>query len=1460
MMLVLMAACTNELDGPEPKLSGPDQASTSPSFVCNEQLESWVDLDGEAFSPLVIDTIDKEKDFSVTLPVVTLSHSSGIDGESGSGSDTVLSSVHGQAREDGDIVWVDAGRLRFRVRPDHALAPGVYDITVENANGQVITQTDAFGVLPRPTVTAIAPDLTCVAQSDRNVTITGTGFLVRGGELPSVHIGTQAYAATSAQDCRDLPAIFGDYQLCGELSALIDDSALDAGIHQVTVLNIEPAACESLDSEDNIGFVVVDPPTVSSVIPDPICSQLGYEEIRVHGEGFIAVNGEHGEELPTVTVGNQTYTATSVAGCSSVEGASNPSAQTCTELTFGIASGDHQAALSGDDLFAHVSVVVTNPDPVGCESTEEVSLTVVPSPEVTEVAENPTCADGSEISLVVSGRGFLKIGDELPQVQIGEAIYDALSVDDCETVEGPEAATQSCTEVHVTIPAGELTEAGEYDVIIINPAPAACPSSTLATLWVLGPPNISTVDPAAICGDAAFDGAVTLTGDMFLQVGEEWPSVEVNGVAVNVDALTGCESLDHPTLDIQSCTELTLVIPEALRVVDMDISIVNPAPADCGEASYAILYTLPPDVQVVTPLRVCNAGGTIQLDGDNFQDGMTVSLGDQVAGDVVVDQNGTRAVATFDGGLAAGLHDVIVTNPTGCTYTHDEQVRVVTGPRPFFVDPSVTYNQMATQVTIYSSGLHGGTVAEVILIDPNGLEIPLSFSVDMDRPNTVQAIIPANSLPEGMEIGEFGLQLTDDVNCSEMTHGLVTITDILSVAVADIAPPFGGKDETTGVVVTAADPAPENHTQFVATPRVYLNPSSPEAGDLARELRGLQFIDEVQLNGLVTSGLRVGDYDVIVVNPDGTVGVLEEAFEVTENPPPFIDSVTPGSWSNQETTLAVTVEGVNFSTPEVEVYCSNGTTTKTPNNITVTGSTSTSISLTIDSSNLDHLSVCYIRVTNDDGTWGEYAPISAINPAGNFVQFQQAPASSNLLEARRAPVAFSGLPARTSRFIYAIGGDDGTPANAKMTGEYAALDRFGAPQTWMSLPYDLPEGRTLSQGVRINDFVYLVGGHDGTGPTAEVHRALVLDPLDVPRVTNLEFDIDESTDPDGLDVGVYYYRVAAVLSTNDPANPGGETLASDPQPVRIPFEGITLTLSWTGPPSGATVEEYRVYRSLVADDAYGTESLIASLPGATTSFIDDGSETPLAGAEPLRLGMLGMWHHVADLNTARHSHGVSVATDPEEDLEAASTHYIYAVGGHDGAVRLADYEFLTVDVVGPRIQAVGALATEGGTNNISSAREQLAVVTAHSQNTAGITEPNIIALGGMSNTAQNQTRIDIATVLPGGMLSPWREQGGGMQIYRSGYGSAVANSNLVVAGGHNAGPSANADKSGITCVTGDCEQAALSGSSSLSNVNMRARYLMGYVSTGGLFYMIGGYSGASTISDTVDYSVLGGTL
>jgi hypothetical protein len=809
----------------------------------------------------------------------------------------------------------------------------------------------------------------------------------------------------------------------------------------------------------------------------------------------------------------------------------------------------------------------------------------------------------------------------------------------------------------------------------------------------------------------------------------------------------------------------------------------------------------------------------------------------------------------------------------------------------FYADPPVVFAGIDTQITVYASGLVEAP-RKVALISPSGDELDLSDSMvfDEDRPGRVEVVVPS-----GLEPGAYDV-VVDDGDGEAVLPGGLGVTDELALALRAIEPPFAGAGLVTGIELRAVEDGDlgAGQVQFARTPRAYL---SPVAGGVARELGAVSFQSPRRLSGVIPGDLPAGDYDVIVVNPNGEVGLLSGGFTITAEPPPVVDLVSPGTLERADN-QATTLFGSGFRDPEVQFTCrlSDGETFVVLEDEVVlgevrTGANPQEIDIVVDAGPLDQGTVCVVRVTNSDETFFDFSAVNIANPAAaqNALAFSAGP---SLNTPRRAPAAAGVRASSAARFIYAIGGDDGSAEGAFDTIEAASVGLFGDLGAWFELPIRLPAPRSFARAVTIaDDHVYLVGGFDAQAgeTTASALRAKVLDPADRPTISDVSLQLGD----DGLAPGTWYYRLSAVVAEGSPQDPGGgEILASDPRVVRIPDidlvdgldDELQVILRWDEIPEAV---EYRIYRTAQPDQASGDELLIASLdptePEFEPVFVDDGLAVDPAAIAPLPLGCTGVWHEVGPLATARQAHGLTAAREPGEvdDVETRDgTVHIYAVGGQDGAGDdLASVERLSVSIDGRGNQVVaGGWEAETGLDSdpgqTAAARRNLEALTANALTASSTGDRTFLyALGGTSGGAANAV-VQAVEVLAGGALADTWQSGGtsspripSMTPARQAYGAALANNHLYAVGGTelntaDGGVKAQICDQGVsTCPAGDQDAPSLDQWSNLSeSLNMTSRAFMGKAVQSSFLYLVGGIdpNAGDAVLDSTAQTVLGG--
>ncbi|MFO0579870.1 MAG: IPT/TIG domain-containing protein [Polyangia bacterium] len=844
----------------------------------------------------------------------------------------------------------------------------------------------------------------------------------------------------------------------------------------------------------------------------------------------------------------------------------------------------------------------------------------------------------------------------------------------------------------------------------------------------------------------------------------------------------------------------------------------------------------PPKLTEVQPATVCQGGGTLTLKGADFQDGATALIG-TTASTSAEHKSDTELAATFSGSSTlftpGTKYDVTVQNPDGNKSTLMAAVTAVSDPILFFADPPAVYSGVSTPVTLYVTALSPPLSDVSLTHTATGSSLSVSGAqVDPAHPNRVLITVPM-----GTPAGTYDVTLKDSSSCSAKLAGAIKITDQATLTLTALAPGFGWKDAATPVAVSAQG-------GLSPTPSVYLSPKAGTSG-AATALGSAALLSPTQLTAIVPKGLDPAGspYDLIVVNPDGAVGILPMAYRSTALEPPVINNISPGAVPSTAP-QPVTIAGQNFRSPAVAFTCITDTVLGTKMTFPATVSTSTATSITIGAPPVTSLTaptLCTLRVTNgDDQTFADFLALAISNGSGNLSLPKNGTA---LPEARRAPAVVASAATRAARFLYAIGGDSGSPAGALDTVVSIPADENGTGAAWMAQRYKLGTKRTLAGAAALGRYLYVVGGNDGTAPVKTVERALVLDPLQAPAIRDVDITPGGGT---GLGGGTWYYRVAALMPDSDADNPGGETLPSDVATLRVPelADKVQIKLGWTAVPGAAG---YVLYRTPVAGKISGDEEYLDTIAdGATTTYTDTGKATDASRPKPLRQGATGVWKKLPALGTSRESPGVAFGVDPAN----ASKYYLYATLGRD-TVALGSYEFLGVTVDASGAQTAGASWT-AGTQVVTAPRYQHSIYSVTSANASFVPAgTNYIYLGGGTATGTTAIQsLEVAKIAAGGQLGAFAPAGAGVTVKTFGHAATTAANYLYTFGDEQPSTGIRAGQ------VSQAAQPALNNFNNNGSGLLTARYLPGCALSGALIYVVGGSAtGRSSASTSVEYMI-----
>ncbi len=950
---------------------------------------------------------------------------------------------------------------------------------------------------------------------------------------------------------------------------------------------------------------------------------------------------------------------------------------------------------------------------------------------------------------------------------------------------------------------------------------------------------LAKVEPATACAGAV-PATLAIKGAGFLVVQGTKPKVSIDGNPVAVLQTKGCEEVAFGT--INSCSELVIASTGANAVGQHTLTVQNVVGGACP-VSGTFTVTGPPTVTSVSPTPWCQGAASYDVKGSNFASGSVVTFGNNKANSVSVANSGSLQASFTD--LSPGTYDVTVSNGPGCFGTKTSAVTIVTKPIVIFVDPPVVWDGVAVQANVFASGFGDGTSKGKIVsvgVRPTGSGTApkaVTFVFDAGKPNQFKV-----TLPKGLAAGKYELVVSDNLGCGVTLADAFSVSAAKTLALASIDPPFAQEKVPTSVTLSTISPLPNGTQNFQATPSVYFSNASL---GVAAPAKAVGFLKSDRLTAVVPANLGVGAYDVIVINPNGAVGVLANGLQVTKDPPPVIDSVAPGSVPTSGST--VTVAGSGFASAKVALLCRDSAGVASTVNITPTSASATQL-VFASPTTITSGSLCVVRATNADGTYAEFSALGVTSPSENLGDFVAE--ASGLVVARRGLALVRGRASAAARFLYALGGDGGTASSALSSVEAVALDAYGGMAAWRTLPVTLPGKRTLLAATTIGRFVYVAGGNDGTGAKAGVWRAQILDPDDAPKIADLTVQVDSQ----GLGAGLWVYKVAALRAPAHAHDPGGVSLPTDPVTVRVPNVGVNLkvTLAWTAVPGAVG---YVVYRSDKANASPGTEQVLATLGASVTSFEDSGGSTT-ANTSARQLGDLGNWQTLASLDTAREGLSLAAARDPSD----AKVWYLYAALGKGGAGTVLNnvtYLTVTMDSTGLPAESSTWKAT---TAKPSSARWLASAMVVDKTVTTRLTGTAdtwvYLGTGATAAGTAGVNAIDAALVKAGGDISTWTSLGNTVTKDRWGCAAFAAANQLFALGGASGAP-ATSGVSGQLCGPAN-SGAPCSPAPGVKNFNSgiglkAARYLMGVAVESGRIWVVGGEGTGSGALKTVESTV-----
>ena len=325
--------------------------------------------------------------------------------------------------------------------------------------------------------------------------------------------------------------------------------------------------------------------------------------------------------------------------------------------------------------------------------------------------------------------------------------------------------------------------------------------------------------------------------------------------------------IEAEAVDVENGLIINATTPAA-EPGKVDVTVLN-TDGQSGTMTLAFEYLLPPEIEHVAPAFGPEPGGTpVSIWGLNFADDATVAFGDAEALEVTLVMPGLLLCKTPAG---TGIVDMTVTNGDGQSATLAEAFEYLLDvgdpPNLIGINPVAGPEDGGTLVTLFGENL-------------GGLSSLLLGNVPVETITSVadEAIIfetPAH-LPGIVDVVFVG----DDGQSSLLEQAFEFI------AMGDLEPP------PLLLSLTPQNGPTGGNTVVSVTGEEFQDGAQVYFGN--KEAAATSFVSELELT-VKTPAHPQDLVDVTVLNPDGQVSVLPEAF--TFVPPPVIDTVEPDAGS-----------------------------------------------------------------------------------------------------------------------------------------------------------------------------------------------------------------------------------------------------------------------------------------------------------------------------------------------------------------------------------------------------------------------------------------------------------------------------------------------------------------------------------------------------------------------------------
>ncbi len=485
------------------------------------------------------------------------------------------------------------------------------------------------------------------------------------------------------------------------------------------------------------------------------------------------------------------------------------------------------------------SVVVVNPTTINCTTAlgtvgvQTITLTNANSlsgnlasgftyqgaPTVSALSLDYGASVGGE-SITLTGTNFSNLGAN-PTVTINGV--------NCTSVVFASSTSISCTT--------GSSISGSYDVIVTNADGQSSVGQTIAYTYQ-DAPIVSSVSPFS--GALAGGGTIVISGSNFSALGGS-PTVLVDG---------------------NPCTSVVVVNPSTLSCTapagsagQKTISVTN-MDSQVGNLPNAYEYNDPLTVTSLSQNYAASSGGTtVSVFGTNFTNFMgmpSITIGGLACSSVTFTSSTTiDCVGTPV--LAAGVYDVVITNPNGDQDTYVSSMTYQDAP--VVSSLSIEYGSIAggQALSIYGNNFSSlGGNPTVLIGGANCSGVTFASSTQIDCTTSTAS-------PGGFVVTVTNMD-------GQASSGGPMYTYLSQPTVTGISPHAGLVNASTPVTITGT-----NFTNLGPGMSVVIG---------AMTCTGVSYVSPTELTCNTSASLTTGDYGVTVSGPDAQSGSLASAFTV----------------------------------------------------------------------------------------------------------------------------------------------------------------------------------------------------------------------------------------------------------------------------------------------------------------------------------------------------------------------------------------------------------------------------------------------------------------------------------------------------------------------------------------------------------------------------------------------------